>query len=181
MISIQQHARNITGWPPGSKHGIQIEKSSSQRKNFHIRELKEKNKFLVYLAILKLSRNFLHHWRTFYPYFLDIYIKLGIKGPLVERSGCWVDLYNYLLEKWIHMKESSIIMFLVLSAVKERLQYLILALIDQVTADVLFRITCFSSLLFLNPQRITSIKYIPQTSVDLMHRLIVVRLLLAIF
>ena len=79
------------------------------------------------------------------------------------------------------MKESSIIMFLVLSAVKERLQYLILALIDQVAADVLFRITCFSSLLFLNPQRITSIKYIPQTSVDLMHRLIVVRLLLAIF
>ena len=79
------------------------------------------------------------------------------------------------------MKESSIIMFLVLSAVKERLQYLILTLIDKVTTDVLFHITCFSSLLFLTPQRITSIKYIPQTSEDLMHRLTVVGLLLAIF
>ena len=58
------------------------------------------------------------------------------------------------------MKESSIIMFLVLSAVKERLQYLILTLIDKVTTDVLVHITCFSSLLLLTPQRITSIKYI---------------------
>ena len=134
----------------------------------------------MYLAILKLSRNFLHHWRTFYPYFLDIYIKLGIKGPLVERCGCWVDLYNDLLEKWIHMKDSSIIMFLVLSAVKERLQCLILTFIDKVTTDVLFHITCFSSLLFLTPQRITLIKYMPQTSEVLMDRLTVVGLLLTI-
>ena len=135
----------------------------------------------MHLTILKLSRNFLQPWRTFYHYFLDIYVKLGKKGPLVERSGCWVDLYNYLLRKWIHMKESSFIMFLVLSAVKEHLQYLISTFIDNVTTDVLFHITCFSSLLFLTPQRIKSIKYIPQTSEYLMHRLTVVGLLLAIF
>ena len=40
----------------GSNHGIQIEKWSSQRKTFDILTLKEKNKFLGYLAILKLSR-----------------------------------------------------------------------------------------------------------------------------
>ena len=39
-----------------SKHGMQIEKWSSQRKTFDIRKLKEKNKFLGYLAMLKLSR-----------------------------------------------------------------------------------------------------------------------------
>ena len=47
--------KNITV-RPGSKHDIQIEKSSSQRNTFHIRKLKEKNKFLGYLAMLKLSR-----------------------------------------------------------------------------------------------------------------------------
>ena len=78
------------------------------------------------------------------------------------------------------MKDSSIIMFLVLSAVKERLQCLILTFIDKVTTDVLFHITCFSSLLFLTPQRITLIKYMPQTSEVLMDRLTVVGLLLAI-
>ena len=58
------------------------------------------------------------------------------------------------------------VMFLVLSAVKEQLQHLISTFIDKVTTDVLFHITCFSSLLFLIPQRIASIKYIPQTSED---------------
>ena len=59
VLSIQQHYwkknKNITV-RPGSKHDIQIEKSSSQRNTFHIRKLKEKNKFLGYLAMLKLSR-----------------------------------------------------------------------------------------------------------------------------
>ena len=72
-------------------------------------------------------------------------------------------------------------MFFVLPAVKELLQYMISRSIDQATTDVLFHIECFSSLLFLTPQRITSIKYTPRTCEDLMHRLTVVRLLLAIF
>ena len=59
VLSIQQHywkkIKNITV-RPGSKHDIQIEKWSSQRKIFYITKLKEKNKFLGYLAILKLSR-----------------------------------------------------------------------------------------------------------------------------
>ena len=47
---------------------------------------------------------------------------------------------------------------------------------------MLFHITChFSSLVFLTPQRITPVKYMPQIYLDLMHRLTVVGLLLAIF
>ena len=44
----------ITG-QPGSKHDIQMEKWNSQRKTFYVRKLKEKNKFLVYLAVLHLN------------------------------------------------------------------------------------------------------------------------------
>ena len=77
VISIQQHARNITGWPPGSKHGIQIEKSSSQRKNFHIRELKEKNKVLVYLAVLKSQQEF---FAPFLSLFFGYLYKIEKKG-----------------------------------------------------------------------------------------------------
>ena len=40
-----------------SKHGMQIEKWSSQRKTFDIRKLKEKNKYLGYIAILKAGKN----------------------------------------------------------------------------------------------------------------------------
>ena len=47
---------------------------------------KKNNKFLVYLAI------------PFYPYFLNIFIKMGEIGPLVERSGCWnLQLPNILM------------------------------------------------------------------------------------
>ena len=49
----EKKIKNITVWR-GSKNDIQ--KWSSQWKIFHIPKLKEKNKFLGYLAILKLSR-----------------------------------------------------------------------------------------------------------------------------
>ena len=51
--SIWQEVK-ITG-QPGSKHDIQMEKWNSQRKTFYVRKLKEKNKFLVYLAVLHLN------------------------------------------------------------------------------------------------------------------------------
>ena len=52
---LKKKIKNITVWR-GSKNDIQIEKWSSQWKIFHTPKLKEKNKFLGYLAILKLSR-----------------------------------------------------------------------------------------------------------------------------
>ena len=39
-------------------HDIQNEKSNRQQKSFHIGNLKKKKKFIVYLAISKLRRNF---------------------------------------------------------------------------------------------------------------------------
>ena len=38
-------------------HGMQIE-SEKSAKNFHIQRPKKKNKFLVYLAMVKLRKNF---------------------------------------------------------------------------------------------------------------------------
>ena len=144
VLSIQQHARNVTGWP-GSKHDIQIQKHPPEvfckkgvlrnfakftgktlchnlflnkvaglrpatllkRRLWH-RRFPVKNTFFTEhlrttasadwkvkcTLLLKLNRNFLHLWRTFYRYFLDIYKKMGEKRPLLERSGCTVDLYN---------------------------------------------------------------------------------------
>ena len=52
---------------------------------------------------------------------------MGQKEPLVERNGSFLRIlhiagsYNYLIYEWIQLKESSIIMFLVVSAVKELL------------------------------------------------------------
>ena len=51
--SIWQEVK-ITG-QPGSKHDIQMEKWNNQRKAFYVQKLKEKNKFLVYLAVLHLN------------------------------------------------------------------------------------------------------------------------------
>ena len=135
----------------------------------------------MYLAIFKTQQEFFAPLKNFLFLFFGYLCKIEKKGTSCRGKWLRVDLYNYLLEKWIDMKESSIIMFLVLSAVKEDLQYLTLMLIDKVATDVLFNITCFFSLLFLTPQRTTSITYIPQTSEDLMHRLTVVGLLSAIF
>ena len=86
----------ITGWP-GSKYDMQNERWNSWWKNFYTRKPRKKNKFLVYLPILKLRWNFRSLWGTVYPYFfLDIFIKVGEKGPLVERSGCWIEFYIQL-------------------------------------------------------------------------------------
>ena len=46
---------------------------------FHIRELKENN-ISVYLAILKLSKNFLHPSRNFYHYYFGYLYKIWKKG-----------------------------------------------------------------------------------------------------
>ena len=49
---------------------------------------------------------------------------MGEKEPLEERSGCLIEFYIQLEStptKSIHLKENSIIMSLVLSAVKELL------------------------------------------------------------
>ena len=42
-------------------------------------------------------------------------MKMGDNEPLVEIN---VGIYYYLILKWVHLKENSIIMFLVLSAVE---------------------------------------------------------------
>ena len=58
---------------------------------------------------------------------MDIYVKMGQKERLVERKGFLKEFYTkagiycYLILEWIHLKEGSIVMFLVLSAVKELL------------------------------------------------------------
>ena len=52
----------------------------------------KKNKFLVYLAILnseEISENFEERILSF----LDIYIKMGQKEPIVEKNGCLKEFY----------------------------------------------------------------------------------------
>ena len=99
----------------------------SQPKTFHIRKPKNKSKFLVYLAALKLTRNFQNLWTTCYLYSFGYLYKSGRKGAsstekwLVNRILHTAGIYNYLIYNWIRLKETSIIMFLVLSAVKELL------------------------------------------------------------
>ena len=159
VLSIQEHARNINGWP-GSKHDIEIQKeppevfykkgvlrnfakfagknlchnlflnkvaglrpetllkkrlwhrcfsvnfvkflrtlflqTTSGRllpqiesevvsgKLFIHENLRGRTNFSCTL-LLKLSRNFLHLWKTFYPYFSDICIKMGEERPLGEK------------------------------------------------------------------------------------------------
>ena len=83
----------LTGWP-GCNHDIKIEKSKSQRKSFHTGKLKKK-KLSVYIAIVKLRRNFWNLLRTFYPYFLDVYIKMGKKEPIVERMETFERKQHY--------------------------------------------------------------------------------------
>ena len=43
---------------------------------------------------------------------------MGEKEPLVKRSGYLIDtagIYNFLIYEWMHLKESSILIFLDLS------------------------------------------------------------------
>ena len=57
-----------------------LKKSSSQRKNFHIRELKEKKKILVYLAILKTQQEFFASLKKFLSLFFGYLCKIEKKG-----------------------------------------------------------------------------------------------------
>ena len=79
----------------GSKDNWTIRKYS-QQKTFHIRKPKKQNKFLMYIAICQLRKNFWNLWRTFCLYVLDIYIKIGGKETVVERSACLIEFYIQL-------------------------------------------------------------------------------------
>ena len=46
-------------------------------------------------------------------------MKMGQKEPLIKINTAAI--YYYLILEWVHLKESSIAMFLVLSAVEELL------------------------------------------------------------
>ena len=82
MCEVEMTGSKITGWL-GNKHDIQIEKWKVSKKKFIYEKLRRANFLcnLLYLNSEGISE-------IFYLYFLDIYMKMGQKEPLVEINVC---------------------------------------------------------------------------------------------